>query len=400
MITLIIYIFSVFITAISPNYPMLIISRAIQGIGLSINPIAYTILRERIPDKELPIAQGIIASTFAIGAAIAIPIGSYISQYFSWQFAYETIILFLICVTAVAYTLLPSSEVKSESRQIDALGVLLLSVSFLVLGVGITEAPTWGWISLEFFLSMVIFLILFTSFVFHITKASNPFIDPDNFKNPNIAVPLLSSFITGFGLFLTFQSLVFIFELPKPIGYGMDILQTGETIAPIAPIMLIAGPFFGSMINKVGYKKVILVSSSVSSVLLLVLAYIISLKISVIELMSFLSIVLFFVSGMNVSRVTLLIASTARNKMSTLTGTNTAMRLLGNTLGPVVVGSLEDTFKTPLFKGYIKNVPMFTFVPSRSAFEYAFLISMATVVIVTVLATRIREKITTERLSL
>lgn len=144
MITLIIYIFSVFITAISPNYPMLIISRAIQGIGLSINPTAYTILRERIPDKELPIAQGIIASTFAISAAIAIPIGSYISQYFSWQFAYETIIPFLIGVTAVAYTLLPSSEVKSESRQIDALGVLLLSVSFLVLGIGITEGTHMG----------------------------------------------------------------------------------------------------------------------------------------------------------------------------------------------------------------------------------------------------------------
>lgn len=228
---------------------------------------------------------------------------------------------------------------------------------------------------------------------FHISRAKNPIIDPQNFKNPNIAVPLISSFITGFGLFLTFQSLVFIFELPKPVGYGMDILQTGETMAPTALVMLVAGPFFGSMVNKVGYKRIIIFSSTTSSLLLLLLAYIISIKITVIELMLFLGLLLFFISGMNVTRVTLLITSSDRRKMSTLTGTNTSMRLMGNTLGPIVVGSLEDTFKIPLFEGYFNGIPLFVFIPSRQAFEYAFIISMFTVILVSGLATRIKEEI-------
>lgn len=33
--------------------------------------------------------------------------------------------------------------------------------------------------------------------------------------------------------------------------------------------------------------------------------------------------------------------------MATITGTNTSMRLMGNTLGPVVAGFLESTFKEP-----------------------------------------------------
>ncbi|MBB5254287.1 MFS transporter [Sulfurisphaera ohwakuensis] len=396
---LIAYTLSVFLTAISPNYPILILSRSIQGIGLSINPIAYTILRERIPDRELPIAQGIIASTFAVGAAIAIPIGSYISQYFSWEFAYETAIPLLILSIIITYAILPSSESKIVSKELDTLGILLLSLSFLVLGVGLTEAPTWGWLSSQFFTSLAISFLLFYIFSLHISKTDNPVINPQDFKNPNIAVPLISSFITGFGLFLTFQSLVFIFELPSPVGYGMDILQTGETMAPIALIMLVAGPFFGSLVPKVGYKKVILLSSSVSSLLLLLLSYIISIKVSIIELMGFLALILFFISGMNVTRVTLLIASSDRERMSTLTGTNTAMRLMGNTLGPIVVGSLEDTFKTPLFEGYINNIPMFAFIPSRLAFEYSFLVSMGTTVLVSILATRIKEEIRNRRIS-
>jgi MFS family permease len=392
IVTLIVYTFSVFLTSISPNYLILILSRSIQGIGLSINPIAYTILRERIPDRELPIAQGIIASTFAIGAAIAIPIGSYISQYFSWEFAYETAIPLLILSVIITYITLPSSEGKNMSREIDTIGIILLSSFFLILGVGLTEAPTWGWLSLQFFTTLIISLIIFYVFSSHISRTSNPVIDPHDFKNPNIAVPLISSFITGFGLFLTFQSLVFIFELPSPVGYGMDILQTGETIAPIALIMLVAGPLFGSLVTKVGYKKVILISSIVSSFLLLLLSYIISVKVSVMELMGFLSLMLFFISGMNVTRITLLISSSEKERMSTLTGTNTAMRLMGNTLGPIIVGSLEDTFKTPIFVSYINNIPMFAFIPSRLAFEYSFLVSMVTTILVSILATRIREE--------
>jgi len=87
-----IYTLSVMLTSLSPNYAILILSRSIQGLGLSINPLAYTILRERLSREELPIAQGIIASTFAVGAAIAIPIGSYIAEYYTWQTAYQTAI--------------------------------------------------------------------------------------------------------------------------------------------------------------------------------------------------------------------------------------------------------------------------------------------------------------------
>ncbi|WP_243665550.1 MFS transporter [Vulcanisaeta sp. JCM 16159] len=80
LITLIIYFVAVFFTSMAPTYPILIMLRTIQGIGLSINPIGYTLLREKLPPREWPVAQGIIASTFAIGAAVALPIGAYLAS--------------------------------------------------------------------------------------------------------------------------------------------------------------------------------------------------------------------------------------------------------------------------------------------------------------------------------
>ncbi|HXX05633.1 MAG TPA: MFS transporter, partial [Candidatus Bathyarchaeia archaeon] len=50
-------------------YEMLSI-RIIQGIGMSMFPIAFGIVREQFPRKKLAIGQGIISSMFAAGAVI------------------------------------------------------------------------------------------------------------------------------------------------------------------------------------------------------------------------------------------------------------------------------------------------------------------------------------------
>ncbi|MEM3324485.1 MAG: MFS transporter [Metallosphaera sp.] len=386
-----VYLVSVGLTSLSPNFVILLISRAVQGIGLSINPLAYTIIRERLSDKELPVAQGIIASTFAVGAAISIPIGSFVSQYFSWQFAYVTAIPFLLLALSLAWIVLPSSK-PSVVKDIDSIGIVLLAIGFLLIGVGFTEAPIWGWTSpgfISLLFAGISFLVIFSS---HIRKVQSPLINPEDLRNPNVAVPLISSFITGFGLFLTFQSLVFLFELPKPVGYGLNILETGETMAPISLVLLVGGPLFGSLVNKVGYKRVITFSSTSSAATLAALSFVVG-KVSIPLLMGVLVSALFFISGMNVTRITLLLASSSRERMASMTGTNTSMRLMGNTLGPIISGSLQDTFKFPLFLGFVGNVPLFTFIPSIQAFQFSFITSMFSILSVVILATRIKEGI-------
>ena len=387
-----VYTFSVLLTAVSPDYAVLILSRSVQGIGLSINPLAYTILRERLPDRELPVAQGVIASTFAVGAAVAIPIGSYIAEYYTWQVAYETAIPLLVFVIMMVSRVIPESTEHNAKEEVDVLGIALLSSALTAIGVSLTEAPTWGWLSLPTTTLLLVGAALLYGFVLHISRVDNPLIDPSDFRNPNVAVPLLSSFVTGFALFLTFQSLVFLFELPQPVGYGMTIFETGLTMAPISLVLLVAGPLFGSIVNRVGYKRVILSTSALSVVSIMALSVLIGDNLPVPELMAVLVVILFFTSGMNVTRITLLLASSSRKRIATITGTNTSMRLMGNTLGPVVAGSLESTFKTPILLFVYNGYPVFALIPSRLAFQYSFLVSSVIVIGVVILATKIREE--------
>jgi len=136
-------------------------------------------------------------------------------------------------------------------------------------------------------------------------------------------VPLLASFVSGFGLFLLFQALVYLFELPRPVGFGMDILSTGLTLAPISIIMLIVGPAFGSLAGRVGVKPILITAPLIAALGSLALAVmVLDYSITVADVMLVLVITLIGIGGMMVSRITLLMMSVPERRLATITGTN------------------------------------------------------------------------------
>src|SRR5215203_5519501 len=60
-------------------------ARAAQGIGMSMFPIAFGIIREILPEKKLAIGQTIFSSTFSGGAVVGLIVGATIIQNFGWQ---------------------------------------------------------------------------------------------------------------------------------------------------------------------------------------------------------------------------------------------------------------------------------------------------------------------------
>ena len=394
MVILTIYTVSVLLTSISPNFSMLVAFRALQGIGLAINPIAYTILRERLPKEQLPMAQGVIASTFAIGAAVALPIGAFIAQYYNWQTVYWSALPLLIAATLVAYKVLPDSGSSARREPIDLMGLISLSLSFLIIGLALTYAHQIGWTSPITLGGVVVGLVIFSLFLNHSKRVPNPIISLEDFSNPNVAVPLIASFVSGFGLFLLFQALVYLFELPRPVGFGMDILSTGITLAPISIIMLIIGPAFGALSNRVGVKPILIIAPLIAALGSLLLAVMsLDYSLTVADVMIILVITLIGIGGMMVTRITILMMSASERRLATITGTNTTMRLMGNTLGPVFASSILDTYKQGVLLGMLGNLPILYMVPSRLSFYYIFISSAVSSIITALIALRVRETV-------
>src|SRR5918912_1857364 len=92
MIILIIYILGICAGVIYTNISFLVIERVIQGIGISMFPIAFGIIRDQLPKDKLAIGIGVFSSMFAAGSVVGLAVGGSIIQTFGWHATFLSIV--------------------------------------------------------------------------------------------------------------------------------------------------------------------------------------------------------------------------------------------------------------------------------------------------------------------
>jgi MFS family permease len=68
------------------------VARVIQGIGISMFPIAFGIIRDQLPKDKLAIGVGVFSSMFAAGSVVGLAVGGSIIQSFGWDATFLSIV--------------------------------------------------------------------------------------------------------------------------------------------------------------------------------------------------------------------------------------------------------------------------------------------------------------------
>ena len=114
LIILGIFILGLLVGALSTNFLTLVAARVMFGIGISIFPIAFSIIRDKFPPEKLAIGQGIFSSTLSGGAVIGLIIGGGIVENYGWR----AIFLFMLPVAAILFAVIGKFvHVKEVERQ-------------------------------------------------------------------------------------------------------------------------------------------------------------------------------------------------------------------------------------------------------------------------------------------
>jgi len=165
LIVLTIYAIGLTACGLSHSFPSLILSRAIQGFGMAMFPIAFSIVREQLPMEIVPLAQGMISAMFGIGAIIGLVIGSHIIQWYGWRTLFHT-------AAILAWTLIPVEHFLIEEKyrplikaKVDYVGIMLISVGTTLLCYAFESAAHYGWTSSSVIASIISGLICYIAFI-------------------------------------------------------------------------------------------------------------------------------------------------------------------------------------------------------------------------------------------
>lgn len=366
------YSIAVFLAGISPNIYFLIFARAIQGLGYAIFPLAIAIITDLFPKEKVAMAQGILSATLALGPTLGLLVGSYIVQDFGWQMAFHTAFILSLILLFISYKYVIEIPEKNKEN-IDYLGALYLLISTVSLLVYLSNGPNIGWFVLPQILLLLIFFVFLSLFYYNEIHTKDQLIKLNLLKIRNISVANVSGFLSGLAMFNLFTTLTYYNQLPKPYGLGLNIIQSGLTMAPVSLVMIILGPFIGRLLSKTGPKPILIIGSILSIIGDLLFIINRSNIFSVIFDTSIISagIIMLVIPITNIISITL-----PEEERGVGIGLNTLIRTIGSSMGPVVSTVLMTTYQTWIIIPYNNIYIPIQQIPDQTAFNMIFLVSI------------------------
>src|SRR5918994_1022134 len=116
LIIMVIYAIGVSITGFASDVYFMIFARAIQGIGMSMFPIAFGMIRDQFPREKISIGQGVITSMFASGAVVGLTVGGIIVQDYGWQSTFFSIIPIAVALLLIIWRFIHVSDSRDEEQ--------------------------------------------------------------------------------------------------------------------------------------------------------------------------------------------------------------------------------------------------------------------------------------------
>ncbi len=239
-----------FVTAISPNLPVMLFGWSfLEGTGAAlVLPAIVALVASNFEKHERPKAYGLVAVGGAIAVGVGPLIGGLFTTYWSWRYVFVGEVLIIAVVLLLNRRTADTPSV--EGARLDLVGTGLSALGLGLIVYGILRSGTWGFVQPKpgapewLGLSPVIWLLLgggavllgFLSWEQHRTAAGRPaLLDPAILR-----VPILrSGLIAFFFQYLLQAGLFFSVPLFLSIALGLSAIDTGVRLLPLSVSLVI-----------------------------------------------------------------------------------------------------------------------------------------------------------------
>jgi MFS family permease len=117
LVIFIIYIIGISAGGLSNNITFLVIARVIQGIGISMFPIAFGIIRDQLPKEKLAVGVGVFRSMFAAGSVVGLAVDGTVVKNFGWHATFLSIVPAAIILWVVINRVIRDNRPQSDTSE-------------------------------------------------------------------------------------------------------------------------------------------------------------------------------------------------------------------------------------------------------------------------------------------
>ncbi len=356
LILMVIYTIGLSFGGLSSNFTILILARIIQGIGISMFSIAFSMILDEFPKRRLATAQGIIAAVFSGGAVIGLAVGGTIIEAFDWRATFLSVVPLSIIIIIIisklihdeksipveAPTVTKTDGISKSYSAIDLKGALALTstITSFLLAITFLESIKQS-LYLITFLSIISLASLFC-FILIERKSLSPLIDLKLLKDRIILPANILLMCLGCTLFMTYQTIAIMIKSPTPFGFGGNSINIIQVQLPFMLILFLVAIISGFLISKLGNVKPTIIGSVISSIgfFSLFLFHLSELSITINLIIIAIGISFTEVGAFNIS--TLFVP---KQFSGISIGITTLLFLVGMSIGPAISGMFMEQYR-------------------------------------------------------
>lgn len=336
------------VAGLAHSIVVLIVGRAIQGIGGGVLPLSFGIIRDEFPARKVATGVGVIAAMTAVGGGLGLVIAGPIITRLNYHWLFWIPLVIIVVAAICTWAFVPESPVRTPGR-IDWLAAVLLSGWLVALLVGVSEAPSWGWSSPKVIGLLLLAVVLAIGWIAVELRSRQPLIDIHMMRAPAVWTNNLVAFLFGVGMYSVLAFLPEFLQTPTSAGYGFGagIVQSGLFLLPLTVMMFVFGLLSGRIAARFGSKSAVVAGSSCSCIAYVVLAVAHTRPWEIYLVSTLLGVGL----GLAFSAMSnLIVHAVPPSQTGVASGMNANIRTIGGAVGAAVMASIVTS--TLLADGY------------------------------------------------
>ena len=241
------------VAAVAPTSNVLIVGRIIEGLGAAlVMPASIEVLAAYLPVGHTHRGfrwRGVIyASSFGIGPLV----GGVLTDYVSWRAIFWLEVIVLLAAAALAGPLVRVDSHLPKAPTRDLRGAAISSLLIAVVVGGAFRASTWGLVSIEVAVCIVVALGLGAALWWVEAHTAHPLVHRNLIGNRLVAGANVATIVASIGMI----GLVYFFNLfaQSAATFNSTVLAIATALVPFGVSMLLFAHLADALSRRLGYR--------------------------------------------------------------------------------------------------------------------------------------------------
>jgi EmrB/QacA subfamily drug resistance transporter len=248
------------LSGLSQTMWQLILFRGVQGLGAgALFPISLAVIGDLFSPRERGRYQGLFGGVFAIAMLVGPFLGGFLTDNISWHWIFFVNIPVGFVALAVIWRLLPAISHPERVISIDYLGAAVFTAGVVPILLGLTNKQSNDWADPSVGGLILLGLALLALFVWVESRAKDPILHIDLFRNRTFTASVLATGLIAFGFF---GGIVFI-PLWFQAVQGSSATESGYQILPMMAGLMVGSIGSGQIVSRSGRYKWLLAGAMV-----------------------------------------------------------------------------------------------------------------------------------------